>query len=438
MHYCCCVRATADGHQLERLNRPKTRGVVLDLIRAARTISRVELAAGSGLTAPTITQVVRELIEDGLVVEAGRGESTGGKPRTLLQLNPQARYSIGVQLEQCTSVIVIVDLAGRPVARASCEGAGLALPDETLRLVAGQVDMLLAAAGVARSKVLGVGLVGHGPQDLVAGTLLPPQPTPEWHGYPIVQRLAEFVGLPVLLDNDATAAAVGEFWVGGVDPASSYGCIYMGGGIGGGVVVQSEVYRGNSSNTVEIGHITVAADGAECPCGNRGCLEIAAGPWKVISEAWACPGLADRLGLDRGGSDLIADFALVASAAVAGDPAARALIEKSARYLGYAAVTLTNLFDLDRIVLAGPSFTPAGSIYQPIIQAVLDRATFARAAHPVQVALSASGSDAAAVGGAALVLRSELTPLHLRRPDGGSLAYTYSGGLPADQTNVGA
>ena len=416
------------------LNRPKTRGVVLDLIRAARTISRVELAAGSGLTAPTITQVVRELIEDGLVVEAGRGESTGGKPRTLLQLNPRARYSVGVQLEWYTSVVVIVDLAGRPIARASFAGAVLTPPDETVRLVAEHVDTLLTTAGVARSKVLGVGLVGHGPQDQVEGTLLAPLPAPEWHRYPVVARLTEAVGLPVLLDNDATAAAVGEFWIGGVDPASTYGCIYMGGGIGGGVVVSGEVYRGSSSNTVEIGHITVAADGDECPCGNRGCLEILAGPWKVISEAWAIPGLADRLGLNHNGSDMIADFALIANAAVAGDAAARDLVTKSARYLGYAAVTLTNLFDLDRIVLAGPSFTPAGSIYRSIIQSVLDRAAFSRAAHPVRVALSASGSDAAAVGGAALVLRSALTPLHLRRPDGGSLGYTYSGDLPAGRT----
>jgi predicted NBD/HSP70 family sugar kinase len=418
--------ATAPGG----LSRPRTRGVVLDLIRAAGTISRVELAAGAGLTAPTITQVVRELIDAGLIVEAGRGESTGGKPRTLLQLNPQARYSVGVQLERYTSVVVIVDLAGRVVARASFEGAGAAPPGETTRLVAEHVDALLASAGVARAKVLGVGLVGHGPQDPVANTLLAPQPTPEWIGYPVVRRLTELIGLPVLLDNDATAAAVGEFWIGGVDPASTYGCIYMGGGFGGGVVVRGEEHRGSSSNTVEIGHIALAADGPECPCGNRGCLEILAGPWRVISDAWAVPGLGERLGLNPEGGDTIADFARIAGAAMAGDEPARALIEAAARYLGYAAVTLTNLFDLDRIVLAGPSFTPAGPIYQSTVQAILDRSSFARAAHPVRVVLSASGSDAAAIGGAALVLRGELTPLDLRRPDGGSLGYAYPAGMP--------
>jgi predicted transcriptional regulator len=100
-------------------SRPKTRGLVLDLIRSARTISRVELAAATGLTGATISEVVRELMGDGLVVEAGRGAPTGGKPRTLVQLNPLARYSVGVLLERNTCVIVVVDLAGRQVARTS-------------------------------------------------------------------------------------------------------------------------------------------------------------------------------------------------------------------------------------------------------------------------------------------------------------------------------
>ena len=120
--------------------RPKTRGVVLDLIRAARTISRVELAAASGLTPPTISEVVRDLMADGLVVEAGRGASTGGKPPTLLQLNPPARYSVGVQLERNTCVIVVVDLAGRQVARTSFRGTAQMPPEQALPFLAAQVN----------------------------------------------------------------------------------------------------------------------------------------------------------------------------------------------------------------------------------------------------------------------------------------------------------
>jgi predicted NBD/HSP70 family sugar kinase len=399
-------------------SRPKTRGMVLDLIRAARTISRVELAASSGLTPPSISEVVRDLMADGLVVEAGRGLSTGGKPPTLLQLNPPARYSVGVQLERNTCVIVVVDLAGRQVARTSFRGTAQMPPEQALPFLAAQVNAILDATAVDRDRVLGVGLVSYGPQDRHAGLLLTPQPTDAWGGYPVAPKLAEILGMPVLLDNDAAAAAIGEYWMGTVDPRSTYGCIYMATGIGGGVVVAGEVYRGSSSNSVEIGHISIDVHGDECPCGNRGCVENYAGPAAVVRQALETPGLADQLALDPAGTDFLSEFARIAAAANGGNAAARHLIEQSARYLGCAAVTITSLFDLDLIVLAGPSFAVAGSIYQTLIQQEVDRRTFARRAHPVRVVPSVSGSDAAAIGGAVLVLQRELTVGRARAEDG--------------------
>ena len=413
-------------------SRTRTRGIVLDLVRGARAISRVDLAAATGLTAPTISEVVRELITDGLVVEAGRGASTGGKRPTLVQLNPQARYSVGVQLERNTCVIVVVDLAGRQVARTSFRGTASQPPDRALALVTTQVNALLDTAAVERDKVLGVGLVSYGPQDRRAGTLLTPQPTAEWFGYPVAEHLAESIGLPVLLDNDAAAASIGEYWMGAVDPRSTYGCIYMATGIGGGVVVAGEVYRGSSSNSVEIGHISVDVNGDDCPCGNRGCLENYAGPSAVVRQALAEPGLARRLALDAGGQDFLTEFARIAAAANTGDPAARELIERSARYLGCAAVTMVSMFDLDTIVLAGPSFTVAGAIYQSVIQREVDHRTFARQAHPVRVVPSVSGSDAAAIGGAVLVLQSELT-LRRERSDEGARQESAAAAEPGAQ-----
>ncbi len=398
-------------------SRSKTRGVVLNLIRAARTVSRVELAANSGLTAPTITQVVRELMDHGLVVEIGRGASTGGKPPTLLQLNPEARYSVGVLFERNICVVVIADLAGRPVARTSFHGTELLPPDQALPLVASRVEALLDTTRVDRGKVLGVGLVSYGPQDRRAGVLLTHQPTAVWLGYPIAPKLSELLDLPVLLDNDAAAAAIGEFWLGAVDQHSTFGCIYMASGIGAAVVSAGEVFRGSSSNSVEVGHISVDPQGEECDCGNRGCLENYAGPTAVIRQAFATEGLGRRLGLDPLGIDALTDFARIAAAADAGDAPARELIERSARYLSVGAVTMATLFDLDLIVLAGPSFAAAGPIYRTLIEHEVQRRSFARRAHPVRVVQSVSGSDAAAIGGAVLVLQSGLAMLDLPQPD---------------------
>lgn len=405
-------------------SRSRTRGIVLDLIRGARTVSRVELVASSGLTGATITNVVRELIVDGFVLEVGQTESRGGKPRTLLQLNPLAGYTVGVQLDRCSSVIAIINLASHMVARTSMGGSGGMSPRATLEFVADHLRDLLASVGVDRDKVLGVGLVSHGPQDRARGLLLTPQPTPEFLGYPLAHELEVTLGMPVLLDNDATAAAIGEYWVGGVDPAATYGSIYMASGLGGGVVVGGEVYRGSSSNGVEIGHISADPHGEPCSCGNRGCIGNYAAPIAVIEQARAVPGLAVRLRLTNAGSDDLVNFARIARAAANNDSEALPIIEGSARYLGRAAVTLTNLFDLDRIILAGPSFSAAGSIYLAIVQDELDRASFTRHVRRVVAALSANGSDAAAIGGAVLVLRSTLTPLHRSRIDNQALRAT--------------
>jgi predicted NBD/HSP70 family sugar kinase len=396
-------------------NRLKTRGVVFDLIRAAGATSRVELAAATGLTAPTISEVIRGLIGDGLVIEVGRGASTGGKRPTLVRLNPSARYSVGVQMERNTCVVVLVDLSGRQVAKTSFSGVASLSPEAGLSLVAAQVNALITTAGVDRDKILGVGLVTYGPQDRRAGLLLTPQPTQEWLGYPVANRLADSLGFPVLLDNDATAAAIGEYWIGTVPPGSTYGCIYMATGIGGGVVVAGDVYRGSTSNSVEIGHISIDVNGAACECGNRGCLENYAGPSALVRCASTMPELRQRLALDPTGSDVLADFAMIAAAANTGDATARTLIEESARHLGSAAVTMATLFDVDTIVLAGSSFAVASSIYQSTIQEELDHRRFGRRVHGVRVVPSVNGSDAAAIGGAVLVLQSELT-IGLGRP----------------------
>ncbi|MBE1491030.1 ROK family transcriptional regulator [Plantactinospora soyae] len=395
--------------------RPRTRGTVLNHIRSARTVSRIELAATSGLTPATITGVVRELMDHGLVVEVGRGASTGGKPPTLLQVNPDARYAVGILFERNTCVIVVVDLTGQQVARTSFPSTALMPPQQALSLVAARVDALLGTAAVDRDRVLGVGLATYGPQDRQAGVLLTHQPTDEWFGYPVGPFLSGLLGLPVLLDNDAVAAAIGEHWLGAV-AERAFGCVYMASGIGGGVVVDGEVYRGSSSNGVAIGHITIDIDGDPCDCGNHGCLGNYADPSALVKQAMEASGLGQRLGLDPDDPDVMTGFRRIATAAGAGDPTARRLIERSARYIGTAATTMTNLFDLDVIVLAGPSLAVARTIYHSVIEAEVRRRTFARRAHPVRVVMSVSGSDAAAIGGAVLVLQSELAFLDLDRP----------------------
>ncbi|WP_101257912.1 ROK family transcriptional regulator [Streptomyces barkulensis] len=400
-----------------------SRAAVLDVIRAAGTISRVGLINATGFTGATISTVVRRLIDDGLVVETGRAESTGGKRRVLLQLNQSSRYAVGVHLDHAGITYVLTNLGGSVVARMSRAGAGTEDPPAVVERMAGEVGALVEGVGVGRERVLGLGLVSPGPLTPTSGMRLTPPLMRHWEDFPLDRSLQEATGLPVVSDNDATAAALGEHWSGGVGASATFAALYMGTGIGAGLLVDGMAYRGASGNAGEIGHSCLAVDGPRCWCGARGCVEALAGPSAVVAAARADRALARAAGLDgdsgRRRSSVTADFAAVTRAARRGEPGARTLLECSARYLAVAARTLANIMDLELLVLTGPSLAIAGSVYLPVVREELDRAFFSRAAHPVAVRLSRSAATAPAIGAAALVLQSELVPLRqgLRLPE---------------------
>nr|MDT0658980.1 ROK family protein [Micromonospora sp. DSM 115978] len=392
---------------------------MLDAIRAAGTISRVGLMTATGFTAPTISLLVRKLINEGLVVETGHAESTGGKRRILLQLNQTARYAVGVHLDHGVMTYALTNLGGVAVARISRPGAGAAEPPVVVARIAGEIATLIDSVGVERSRVLGVGLVFPGPLSGPSGISgapgigLAPPGMRQWEGFPLGPALERATGLPVVLDNDATAAALGEHWAGGFGTAATAAALYMGAGISAGLVINGITYRGPSGNAGEIGHVCVHADGPRCWCGARGCVEAVAGPAAVVADAYADRGLAKAVGLGGGAkrASVATDFAALSRAARRGEPGALALLERSARYVAAATRTLANIMDLEALVLTGPSFATAGSVYLPVVRQELRHAFFSRSAHTVDVRLSRSAATASAIGAAALALESELVPL---------------------------
>jgi len=384
---------------------PTTRARVLDQLRATGTLSRVELADRTGLTAATITHAVRDLIRDGLVHEVGRARSNGGSPRRLLELVADSRYAVGVQLDRCRITVVVTDFLGRRLAGAVLPGVGRGEPAATLATLAAEVEQVLTAAAAPRDRVLGVGLVTHGPQDRRRGVIRTAQPTPAWRDFPLTSTLSALLGLPVLLENDATAAAVGEQWAGDAG-TDTFGVLYLASGIGGGVILAGDVYGDATANVVEVGHIPLDPTGTgACGCGNIGCTEQLAGPAAVVREAMAMPGVADRLSLGGDRDRLLDDFDALARAALDGDLAIRRVLDRAAAHLGAAAVTLMNLFDLDTVVLAGPGCAVAGPLVLAGARPVVERGALARLLRPVHLRMSVDPQSVAAVGGALVVLR---------------------------------
>ncbi|MEN3611418.1 ROK family protein [Plantactinospora sp. ZYX-F-223] len=365
------------------------------------------LINATGFTAPTISNLVRKLINEGLVVETGHAESTGGKRRVLLQLNHASRYAVGVHLDNDVLTYVLTNLAGVAVARIARPGAGAEEPPAVVARIAAEIATLIDSVGLERARVLGLGLVLPGPS------------IRQWEGFPLGPALEQATTLPVVLDNDATAAALGEHWAGGFGAATAAAALYMGTGIGAGLVLNGITYRGPSGSAGELGHVCVHADGPRCWCGGRGCVEAVAGPAAVVAAGRADAALAGALGL-RGGAEqtsVATDFATISRAARRGEPRALALLERSARYVATATRTLVSIMDLEVVVLTGPSFAVAGSVYLPVVRQEL-HGHLARSAPTVDVRLSRSAATACAIGAATLVLESELVPLRqgLRLP----------------------
>lgn len=386
--------------------------VVLDAIRAAGTISRVGISKVTGLTGATVSNVVRRLLDEGLVIEIGRAESTGGKPRVLLELNPSARYAIGVHLDHGALTYVVTNLAGSPVARMQRAGAANSEPSTVVARMNSEISMLIESAGIKRDRVLGVGLVSPGPLTSRNGMHLTPPFMRSWADYPLDTHLSEVSGLPVLLDNDATASAIGEFWSGGTDREGTFATLYMGTGIGAGFLIGGTPFRGSSGNAGEIGHTSIDISGPLCWCGMNGCVELYAGPAAVVAKARADESIRTAAHLESFPADtgISQQFAAVARASLQGNANATALLKDSARYLAQAAHSVANMLDVRMIVLTGSSFAAASHIYVPIVRETLERTFFARANHAVDIRLSQSAVTAASIGAAALVLQSELVP----------------------------
>jgi len=379
-------------------------------VRTRAPISRVELAELTGLTQASISHAVRALLEEGLLRETGLREWTGGKPRVMLTLDPLARCSVGVQLGADWIVVVLADTRGSVVARTRVRGVRSAEPAEAVTAIAGHIDVLLSATGVDRSRVLGIGLAAPGTLDLDEGSVLVSRTLERWQGYPLRAALAAATALPVVLENDATAAAVGEFWGGRIPGSAAHCTLYVGASIGAGIVINGSVYRGASGNTGPLGRMHLHRGGDRPDA----VLEDLAGPQAVADRARTAlaAGRASTVALSEDG-DPFTDFTAIAAAAVRGDALCTELVAQSAEYLADAAVTVADILDLDSLALAGPAMSTAGSLYVATLERRLAAEFWAGARHGVRVTLAAHAADAAAVGAASLVLQQELAPRHL-------------------------
>jgi len=402
---------TQSGTNLPRVGG-YNQAVVLDAVRTSGEISRVELAALTGLTNQTVSNVVRKLLDAGLVAEAGQAPSNGGKRRTLLSLRADGAYALGVHLDPDAAVIVVVDLSGQVVGSRRLRLTEPWEPDGLVDRVSRAALRLVERAGVDRGRLLGLGVAAPGPLDGTTGAVVSPPNFPGWGRVPLTEMFAAATGLPVALDNDATAAAIGERWIGGASRAGSFLFVYLGTGVGAGIVLDNTVLHGDSGNAGEFGHMPVEPGDRVCQCGAYDCLGPYCSPAAIIQDLLERhgPEAAARLGLTGAPDSVHLDWKSLRKAARTGDEAALDVVRRAARRIGQAARGATSLLDVGRIVLGGEALRGIEGLMREEIEAAVNRTSVARTIRAIRVDQSVIGETVGAVGAASLVLHGNYAP----------------------------
>lgn len=378
---------------------------VLRLIRSSGPLSRADAAEQTGLTRPTISAVVAELLAEGWIQEVGTGESSGGRPPILLQFNPKARWVIGAELGAGHVRAILTDLNGTVAHRIKYRVESSDPMVELGRLERAVRELLdVVAAQPVPVPVAGLGLGITGMVDHKAGVW---QYSPHFdvENLPAGDILQERLNLPVRVENDARAMAWGEHYFGVGRGVQNLAFIRVGVGIGAGIIIGGRLYRGAHGGAGEIGHTIVDDEGSRCRCGSYGCLETRASATAIARRA------VRRIRM--GQSSMIPDLvdgnldAVIATtviqAARAGDRLALETLVEAGRYLGLAIGNLVNLLNPSLVIVGGGTSSAGNLLLEPLREVALAR-TLPALRNQVQILLTPLGEDACPMGGAALVI----------------------------------
>jgi transcriptional regulator of PTS gene len=330
--------------------RKKRRRLIFSQIRRSGPVARVDLAQDTEISQPTVTTITAELLRKGLIEEVTPEEppSTArrGRPRIALQVRAGSHRVVGLKLADRSITAVLTDFGNTVLAERSVATRGLPLSDDEAGAAVGEMVQALAAdAGLRPRDISAVGIGLPGVVDAATGTVAW-SPVLKSRPMPLSEALGARLGLPVFVDNDANLVAVAEKFYGAGRAVSDFLVVTIEQGVGLGIVLKDEVYRGARGFAAEFGHTKVQPGGALCRCGQRGCLEAYVADYALLREASSVPALAE-LG---GPAEVLAGLL---RAARSGDGTARSIVGRAEKYFAIGLANLITLFDPQLIVLSG-------------------------------------------------------------------------------------
>ena len=373
-------------------------------------ISRVQLARQTSLSTTTITNLTAELLADGIIVEEKNSEAAGkqrrvGRPREMLRLVPDARFAVGVHIGIGLFRVAVTNLHARIIHNNIADFDLDTPPEIVLEDIAKLIEKTIAESGVDSSRVLGVGVGASGLVDFENGVNVF-APRLGWRDTPIVEILQTYLDLPICADNNVRCMALGEAFFGAGKGVGVLAFVYGRVGVGAGLVVNGQVFRGSGAGAGEIGHtVMLLNNGAPCTCGNSGCLETLVSERVLVQQARALaesqPDGTLAAYLDQSNEDLIIDC--IFAAACDGDDGTLQLVTELATNLGIALSNLVNVLNPELILLGG-MFSQGCDTILPVAERTMREMAFAGLGENVRLETTSFGWRAGVTGAAALAL----------------------------------
>jgi predicted NBD/HSP70 family sugar kinase len=376
-------------HQLRTANRRH----VIETLRTSGSMTRSALARETGLSRTTISTLLGELIEQGIVTESTdeAGARRGaGRPATVVRLDHSAGAAVSIDVGARHLAVAVGDLAHRVLAERWVPLPSAHEAGDGLDRAAELVGETLAEAGVEKSAVIGAAMGLPAPISQPAGLVASSNILPGWAGVHVAEEMSQRLEVPVFVENDSNLGALAESAWGAGAGFDQLAYIKAATGIGAGLVQDGKLFRGTTGTAGEIGHTTVAEDGPICRCGNRGCLELYAG------------GVALLDALHQSHPD-VETLEQVVELAHEGHPACARVLADAGSHIGVAIANLINLFNPRRIVVGGELAGGGETVLGPM-RVAAERSAVQAAVEAVEIVPGVLGQRAEVLGGLALVL----------------------------------
>lgn len=395
---------------MRRLNRT----TILNTIRVRDSISQADIVRSSRLGSTTVSEIISELKKDNLIKEIGPGESPLGRKPRLLRFNPKAGHVLGVDVDVDKIRVAALDLSGNIEEEIILSNESETGEEKVLANIEKGVRDILGKIRLSTSQIFGLGICFEGEIDESGSVIF--SANLEWRNIPLKTIIEERCNIPTFVEDNMRARSLGEYWFGAGQNISNLVCLYVGTGVGAGIIIDGKPYRGMHSRAGEIGHTSIIADGPECKCGKHGCLEVFASNPAIISRV-------EKM-IAEGKETIISDLAkrnsrgltldTIFDAIREGDRVAKEILEQTGYYLGLGVSNIINSFDPEMVILSGDIIDKSRGLLLDIIRETAKVETLDGARRTIQIEEGVLKENAGVVGAATLVYQDMFRlPLHV-------------------------